>query len=336
MKFIFIVLISCIFIFVGYSQNNAKWQDTLFHDNGHLSSIRTMSLINGDSVENGLVVDFNFEGQKIRESNFIPGSSVPCYDCYDMASGEWVQYHTSKLKYHSIQVGKMTTYYPNGQIRSTGNILGVHEYQGYDCVTDSAFFSTLCSVMIAQSTILDGIWNYYCEDAKLIKEEEYLKGNLIRTRKIDYTSKCNDNFNEFRGVIYENKKTTHNDYQIKLRESSTLINNYYKLTKDSIVVRKELLDGATMIFLKKLNEIEKQKLLLKINAIKVTELVNDYVNNTATNSDLEFDWSIIIGMDEKKIHIYKVKVDVLFNVVTYLNEILPEEFECGYDELYIE
>jgi len=149
--------------------------ERLYHPNGKLYIEHEY-----DTVLNcyaGKFKEFDTTGALIIEGNYKIVDSVQCKDCYDGIEGHWRKYEYIPLL--SVPVGEWKYYYPNGQIKIQGTYSeSVHAYCGDPNLYDKTDIEPI-NVWITYDFLKNGKWNYFGENGKIIKMEEYIDGALI-------------------------------------------------------------------------------------------------------------------------------------------------------------
>jgi hypothetical protein len=106
------------------------------------------------------------------------------------------------------------------------------------------------------------------------------------------------------------------------------------VTQDSIIVHTISLVDKSGEYRKALNTSEKQKIAEAFSKIDLDNLKDDYTDNNASDDLDEYDFKITMGKKIKAFHIYRVKVDEVFNLVQAINSTLPKEQQIGYNDEY--
>ena len=82
--------------------------------------------------------------------------------------------------------------------------------------------------------------------------------------------------------------------------------------------------------------INNDVLYKKAKSIDLDNLNDKYVDNATANSDSEYEFIIKLDGKTYTIHVYKVKIKPLFNLVKMINSQLPEGSKIGYDKQYLD
>jgi len=135
--------------------------------------------------------------------------------------------------------------------------------------------------------------------------------------------------------IAQKSKQTY--YKIEIEESGMLFDNFFTIKNDSIIIKNRnigvdsLADTSYSKVLADTAQIILTKALAKVDLNKIEK---NYVDNKAPDDLGEYDFKILIGTNKKEFHIYRVKVDEIFNLVKQINTLLPNKFRIGYDDSY--
>jgi len=141
----------------------------------------------------------------------------------------------------------------------------------------------------------------------------------------------------FTACVNQTEQTiTSTNFQIEIKESGMISDNSFIISQDSLSVKKV---SPSMVnynseFSKKLSLADKQLLIEELNKIDLSIIQKNYVNNSAPDDMLEYDFKITIDGQTKEFHIYQVKIDNIFNLVRQINTLLPEKFKIGYNDEY--
>lgn len=107
------------------------------------------------------------------------------------------------------------------------------------------------------------------------------------------------------------------------------------ITDDSIKISySRTLFDSVETYAKRLSEQERRRIKSKLRKIDLLSLKEDYTNEHAGDCGGEFDFVLTIDEVRKKFHIYKVKVDPVFNLIAEINKMLPEKFQIEYNDEY--
>lgn len=107
------------------------------------------------------------------------------------------------------------------------------------------------------------------------------------------------------------------------------------ITDDSIrITYSRTLFDSVETYNKLLSKQERHRIKSKLGKIDLESLKDDYTNNHAGDCGGEFDFFLTIDEVHKKFHIYKVKVDPVFNLIAEINNMVPEKFRIAYNDEY--
>ncbi len=107
------------------------------------------------------------------------------------------------------------------------------------------------------------------------------------------------------------------------------------ITDDSIkITYSRTFFDSVETYSKLLSKQERDRIKSKLGKIDFESLKDDYTNNHAGDCGGEFDFVLTIDEVRKKFHIYKVKVDPVFNLIAEINKMLPRKFRIEYNDEY--
>ena len=107
------------------------------------------------------------------------------------------------------------------------------------------------------------------------------------------------------------------------------------ITDDSIKIAcSRSIEDKEERYSKRLNERERSQIKYNLKKIDLLNLKANYTDNDAPDDMGEFDFILTIDKAQKKIHIYQVKVDPIFNLVAEINKMVPEKFQIEYNNRY--
>lgn len=112
-------------------------------------------------------------------------------------------------------------------------------------------------------------------------------------------------------------------------------NTTWQITEDSISIKMHArqYDSLTS-YSKGLSITERQTIFYWLSKIDLQKIEKENVNNTAPDDMGEYDFDISINQHSKKFHIYRVKIDSVFNLVKQINLLLPAQYQIGYNDSY--
>ncbi len=132
------------------------------------------------------------------------------------------------------------------------------------------------------------------------------------------------------------------DFEILINESSMMNDNNYKITQDSIIIdkRTNFINSQTgsyspRLYSRNLSKVEKNQLVDRIMLLQPNKLKSNYVDHSASDCDLEYDWTITLNNKTNKIRVYKTKIESLLELSYMINEFLPTKYQISYNEMYL-
>ena len=127
------------------------------------------------------------------------------------------------------------------------------------------------------------------------------------------------------------------NYKIEIRLWGLLIggDKTWTITQDSISIIQKNFKDSTDTYSKMLSSADNQRIIETLTKVDLRKIKNEYVNNSAPDDMGEYDFKITVDTQTKEFHIYRVKVDEIFNLVKQINGLLPDKYQIGYNVEYI-
>ncbi|RZK00599.1 MAG: hypothetical protein EOO46_20985 [Flavobacterium sp.] len=125
-------------------------------------------------------------------------------------------------------------------------------------------------------------------------------------------------------------------YKIEIENWGLLLgpNTTWMISKDSISVRRQNLNGTVEIFTTVLSTKEKDSIQTSLLKVDLNKLNRENVDNSAPDDMGEFDFKLTVGKATKEFQIYQVYLDSIFNLVKQINIFLPNKYDIGYNAEY--
>lgn len=180
--------------------------DTSYFENCKIISERHEKF---STYYHGLFRKFDPKGVLIEEGNYKLMPKVPCLSCFDyeikidsfelsdtingklVTAMEYIRKKTDKLVQIEsidslpIKTGIWKTYHSNGKINSSGSYtdkVHVHFTKNHETIYYSGWpegFSDKITTVRNVDYLKTGTWEYFDENGKQIRTEEYLEGQLL-------------------------------------------------------------------------------------------------------------------------------------------------------------
>jgi antitoxin component YwqK of YwqJK toxin-antitoxin module len=183
------------------AQNSSRClTDKLYFNNGQIQILQEL-----DSVSHcncGIYQEFDSTGTLLVDGYFTTVDSVECKGCYEGSlsfsnnknRNEW-----RKIEFVdacSIRVGIWKTYHQNGKLATIGKYSSKIHASYSTVLTDfdqtkeylkenniKVVSTGPINIGISYDELKDGIWSYFDENGRKIKEEDYIDGDLITLKQ---------------------------------------------------------------------------------------------------------------------------------------------------------
>ena len=125
-------------------------------------------------------------------------------------------------------------------------------------------------------------------------------------------------------------------FRIEIEESGLMFktNGIWKITQDSLTFERYNLDGTNDNYSKMLPSQNRDSLYLYLKQINFSKIKKDNDNNSARTDMGDYNFNITFNKQSKVFSIYQVKIQTVFNLVGFINTMLPANCKIGYNEDY--
>jgi hypothetical protein len=124
-------------------------------------------------------------------------------------------------------------------------------------------------------------------------------------------------------------------YKIEIRQWGLMVigDITWEITPATILIKKQNLNGSVDTFTKKLNRDDRLSIISLLKKIDQEKYTAERVTNPPDDMG-EYDFEIQLDNKKVKFHLYQIKIDEVFNLVSSINTILPAEYQIGYNDEY--
>ena len=108
-----------------------------------------------------------------------------------------------------------------------------------------------------------------------------------------------------------------------------------RVTNDSISATGRNYRNEEYGFENGITSSQEKKVLAALNAIDLTNLKENYVDDNAADDKEEFDFIFEVDGNKTRTHVYLIEVKELLELVKCINTMMPDDMQIVYDEKYL-
>lgn len=158
--------------------------DKEYYDNGSIKLVTEKIHLKYGSYSDGDYKAYFENGNPKQEGCLKLMDSIECVGCAESFDGR----PKTKASTHIGRVDTWKEYYPNGKIKSKGSYNGIHE-TGYSYETlhkKATGVGVFQPGDYSEDYIKDGLWQYFDETGRVIKEELFFHGWVAKVVTYSY------------------------------------------------------------------------------------------------------------------------------------------------------